>query len=83
MAQSKLDKEIKEQLPEGVTDTTLWKQTERARKIYELFLEIGDDKIQRVKSYSALTISKLSWEKIDYIIENSESITAPHDHVTC
>jgi hypothetical protein len=70
MAQSKVDKEIKEQLPEGVTDTTRWKQTERARKIYELFLEIGVDKIQRVKSYSALTISKLSWEKIDYIIDS-------------
>ncbi|CAI2201088.1 18842_t:CDS:1, partial [Funneliformis geosporum] len=46
MAQSKVDKETKEQLPEGVTDTTRWKQTERARKIYELFFEIGVDKIQ-------------------------------------
>ena len=45
MAQSKVDKEIKEQLPEEVTDTTCWKQTERTWKIYELFLEIGVDKI--------------------------------------
>ncbi|RIA96146.1 hypothetical protein C1645_755849 [Glomus cerebriforme] len=70
MAQNKVDKEIKEQLPEEVNDTTRWKQTERARKIYDLFFEIGVDKIQRVKSFSALTISKLSWEKIDYIVDS-------------
>ncbi|GES97142.1 hypothetical protein GLOIN_2v1474272 [Rhizophagus clarus] len=45
-ASQRVDKEIKEQLPEGITDTTRWKQTERARKIHELFLEIGVDKIQ-------------------------------------
>ncbi|CAG8485173.1 2405_t:CDS:2, partial [Acaulospora colombiana] len=70
MAQSKVDKEVKEQLPKEVKDNTRSKQSERARKIYELFIEIGVDKIQRVKSYSALTISKLSWEKIDYIIDS-------------
>ncbi|CAG8844800.1 6573_t:CDS:1, partial [Racocetra persica] len=58
-AQSKVDKEVKEQLPKEINDTTRWKQTERARKIYELFIEIGVDKMQRVKSYSALRISKL------------------------
>ncbi|CAG8824234.1 26899_t:CDS:1, partial [Dentiscutata erythropus] len=66
-AQSKVDKEVKDQLPKEVNDTTRWKQTERAKKIYELFIEIGIDKMERVKSYSALTISKLSWESIDYI----------------
>ncbi|CAG8673754.1 4475_t:CDS:2, partial [Scutellospora calospora] len=66
-AQSKVDNEVKEQLPKEVNDTTRWKQTERAKKIYKLFIEIGIDKMQRVKSYSALKISKLSWESIDYI----------------
>ncbi|RIB18311.1 hypothetical protein C2G38_2184907 [Gigaspora rosea] len=66
LAQSKVDKEVKDQLPKEVNDTTRWKQTERAKKIYELFIEIGFDKMERVKSYSALTISKLSWESIDY-----------------
>ncbi|CAJ0751817.1 19445_t:CDS:1, partial [Entrophospora sp. SA101] len=69
-ARDKVDKEVKEQLPKEVTDTTRWKQTERARKIYDLFDEIGIDKIQRVKSYSALAISKLSWENIDYIVDS-------------
>lgn len=73
MAQNKVDKEVKEQLPKEVSNTTRWKQTERARKIYDLFFEIGVDKMQRVKSYSALTISKLSWDNIDYIIDNIKS----------
>ncbi|KAF0434160.1 hypothetical protein F8M41_004932 [Gigaspora margarita] len=72
-AQSKVDKEVKNQLPKEVYDTTRWKQTERAKKIYELFIEIGIDKMERVKSYSALTISKLSWESIDYIVDNIKS----------
>ncbi|RIB30536.1 hypothetical protein C2G38_2152525 [Gigaspora rosea] len=49
------------------------KQTEKAKKIYELFIEIGIDKMEWVKSYSALTISKLSWESIDYIVDNIKS----------
>ncbi|CAG8540699.1 12115_t:CDS:1 [Cetraspora pellucida] len=72
-AQSKVDKEVKEQLPKEINDTTRWKQTERARKIYKLFIKIGVDKMQQVKSYSALRISKLSWESIDYITENFKS----------
>ncbi|CAG8578834.1 23373_t:CDS:10 [Cetraspora pellucida] len=32
-AQSKVDKEVKDQLPKEVNDTTRWKQTERAKKI--------------------------------------------------
>ncbi|CAG8845170.1 35866_t:CDS:1, partial [Racocetra persica] len=46
-AQSKVDKEVKDQLPKEINDTTHWKQTERARKIYELFIEIGVDKMQQ------------------------------------
>ena len=42
---------------------------EMSQKIYELFSNIGEEKISRVKSFSASIISKLSWEKIDYIIE--------------
>ncbi|CAG8547010.1 7858_t:CDS:2 [Cetraspora pellucida] len=72
-AQSKVDKKVKDQLPKEVNDTTHWKQTERAKKIYELFIEIGIDKMEQVKSYLALTISKLSWESIDYIVDNIKS----------
>ncbi|CAG8800124.1 12554_t:CDS:1, partial [Racocetra persica] len=58
---------IRKQIP-NITDTTLWKKVERSRKLYTLFINIGEDKIQRVKSFSALTISKLSKEDIDNII---------------
>ncbi|CAG8481318.1 4921_t:CDS:1, partial [Scutellospora calospora] len=62
-----VNEEVKEQIP-NITDTTLWKKVERSRKIYKLFLNIGEDKIQRVRSFSALTISKLRKEDIDSII---------------
>ncbi|CAG8652363.1 20206_t:CDS:2 [Dentiscutata erythropus] len=58
---------VKEQIP-NIMDTTLWKKIERSRKIYKLFLNIKEDKIQRVRSFSALTISKLRKEDIDSII---------------
>ena len=39
-----------------------------AMYILFFFINIGEDKIQRVKSFSALTVSKLSKEDIDNII---------------
>ncbi|RHZ89328.1 hypothetical protein Glove_16g42 [Diversispora epigaea] len=63
-----VNNEVREQLPEDITDNTLYKKRERARKIYELFDNIGVSRISYVKSFSAITISKLSWDEIDYII---------------
>ncbi|CAG8528946.1 14358_t:CDS:2 [Gigaspora margarita] len=62
-----VNEEVRKQIP-NITDTTLWKKVERSRKLYTLFINIGEDKIQRVKSFSALTISKLRQEDIDNII---------------
>ncbi|CAG8761092.1 15091_t:CDS:2, partial [Racocetra fulgida] len=56
-----LNDDIKKQLGEKVTETTLWKRTERAKKIYAIFSEAGEDKIQKVKSLTANAISKLPW----------------------
>jgi hypothetical protein len=53
-AQRLVNDEVREQLPKEVTKTALQKKTERARKIYDLFRRIGSDKIQRVRSFSAL-----------------------------
>ncbi|RHZ59108.1 hypothetical protein Glove_365g134 [Diversispora epigaea] len=61
-----------EQLPNDLSRNAIEKRLERARKIYYLFSNIGYDKIQLVKSYSALRISKLSWDKIDAIEEKFE-----------
>ncbi|CAJ0847205.1 14447_t:CDS:1 [Entrophospora sp. SA101] len=68
-AQRKLFEEIEKQLPPDLSKNAIEKRIERARKIYDLFSNIGEDKIQRVKSYSALRISKLSWDEIDAIEE--------------
>ncbi|CAG8857550.1 9733_t:CDS:1, partial [Gigaspora margarita] len=62
-----VNEEVRKQIP-NITDTALWKKVERSRKLYTLFINIGEDKIQRVKSFSALTISKLRQEDIDNII---------------
>ncbi|CAH1770095.1 1351_t:CDS:2, partial [Entrophospora sp. SA101] len=41
-----VNNEVRNQLP-NITDTTLWKKVERSRKIYKLFINIGEDKIRR------------------------------------
>ncbi|RHZ80019.1 hypothetical protein Glove_139g155 [Diversispora epigaea] len=69
-AQARVNDDIKKQLGEKVTETTLWKRTERAKKIYAIFSEAGEDKIQKVKSLTANAISKLPWVSIDYIVIN-------------
>ncbi|CAG8744171.1 18567_t:CDS:1, partial [Dentiscutata erythropus] len=72
-AQRLLTKEVSAQLPSDLSKNAVEKRIERARKIYDLFTTIGEDKIERVKSYSALRISKLSWDEIDAIVEKFES----------
>ncbi|CAG8592510.1 6517_t:CDS:1 [Scutellospora calospora] len=68
-AKKKLIDEVTEQLPNDLSRNAIEKRLERARKIYYLFSNIGYEKIQLVKSYSALRISKLSWDEIDAIEE--------------
>ncbi|CAG8557742.1 12829_t:CDS:2 [Cetraspora pellucida] len=71
-SQRKLYKEVKKQLPSNLSKNAIEKRIERARKIYDLFSNIDEDKIQWVRSYSALRISKLSWDEIDAIEEEFE-----------
>ncbi|CAG8664074.1 23120_t:CDS:2, partial [Dentiscutata erythropus] len=68
-AKKKLIDEVTEQLPNDLLRNAIEKRLERARKIYYLFSNIGYEKIQLVKFYSALRISKLSWDEIDAIEE--------------
>ena len=67
-AQALVNKEVRSQLPNSVSDDLLRKKKERAQKICELFIKIGVDKIQRVKSITASSISKLSQDEIDAIL---------------
>ncbi|CAG8856818.1 42793_t:CDS:1, partial [Gigaspora margarita] len=67
-AQALVNKEVKSQLSNFVSDDLLRKKKERAQKIYKLFTEIGVDKIQHVKSITASSILKLSQDEIDAIL---------------
>jgi len=63
--------EIRKQLPDNITNNSLKKRKERAGKIYDLFVSIGEEKIRGIRSFSASSISNLSQENIDYV--NSRS----------
>src|SRR5438309_1870241 len=67
VAEAKANNEAIKQLS-GVSETAFGKRKERALRIYDLFSCIGTDKIGRIRSFTAMTISKLSPEDIDYII---------------
>ena len=49
---------------------TLCKKTQRAVKTYKLFEKIGIDKIKYLKAYSANSISELTNNQIQKIIDN-------------
>ncbi|RIB00408.1 hypothetical protein C2G38_2150884, partial [Gigaspora rosea] len=65
-----LNKEVKAQLPADTSDSLLRKRIEKAKKLYRLFDAIGMDKIYRIHSFSADSISKLTKKEIQYIIDN-------------
>ncbi|CAG8737028.1 15036_t:CDS:1, partial [Racocetra persica] len=65
-AQMRVNEELEKQLP-GTTKNARNKRKERAQKIYSFFNDIGIEKIELVKSFSADSISKLSIKKINYI----------------
>lgn len=72
-ARKKINIEVKDQLPKEVSKAAVRKKIERARKIYDLFFRITDDKnqrieyIKRIKTFTASSISKLSSENIEYV----------------
>jgi hypothetical protein len=67
-AQKKVNEEVRQQLPNNVTEDTLRKRKEKARKVYNLFNRIGEDKIMRVRTITASEILKLRWNDIEYIV---------------
>ncbi|UZO11279.1 uncharacterized protein OCT59_002850 [Rhizophagus irregularis] len=52
-----------------ISRDSLRKKTQRAEKIYRLFRKVGMDKIKYIKSYSANSISKLTNEQIQEVID--------------
>ncbi|CAG8689641.1 7435_t:CDS:2 [Cetraspora pellucida] len=62
-------KEMGLQLPE-ISRKTLCKKTQKAVRTYKLFDKIGIDKIKYLKAYSTNSISELTNEQIQKIIDN-------------
>ena len=67
-----LNEEVKEKLPGNVNKGMVRKRTDTARKIYDIFNEIGEDKIRRIKSFTPYSFSDLTRSEVTYIIKNFE-----------
>ena len=68
---SLINDKIRECFPDQdkTSEANLRKRKEKAIKIFKLFDGVGGvDKINCIKSFSALTISKLGMKDIDYIL---------------
>ncbi|GET58873.1 hypothetical protein GLOIN_2v1788267 [Rhizophagus irregularis DAOM 181602=DAOM 197198] len=46
----------------------LQKTKKRAQKIYEMFNELGVDKIKHIKTFTVLTLTHISQDDIDYVL---------------
>src|SRR5215216_4302176 len=68
-AQKAVNVEIRQQLPNNITNDNLRKRKEKAKKIYNLFSQVGEEKLIRIKSISASYILKLNSKEIQYIVE--------------
>jgi hypothetical protein len=67
-AQGLVNNEVRTQIPESVSESLLRKTKERAQKIYDIFNEIGVDKIKRIQTFTAVTLSSISQDDIDYVL---------------
>ncbi|GBC35923.1 hypothetical protein GLOIN_2v1652170 [Rhizophagus irregularis DAOM 181602=DAOM 197198] len=68
-----------------VSRDSLRKKTQRAEKVYKFIEQVDLDKIKYIKSYSATSISELTNEQIQDIIDygiSSEKLPLVTDHVT-
>src|SRR6266542_1581078 len=68
-----------------VSRDSLRKKTQRAEKVYKFIEQVGLDKIKYIKSYSATSISELTNEQIQDVIDygiSSEKLPLVTDHVT-
>ncbi|CAG8673060.1 7016_t:CDS:1, partial [Acaulospora morrowiae] len=63
-ARETLSKEVCGNFPPGTSPNLVKKKMEKARKIYDLFSVIGENKIQRVRSFSVDAISSLTKDEI-------------------
>ena len=68
-----------------ISRDSLRKKTQRAEKVYKFFEIVGLDKIKYIKSYCATSISELTNEQIQEVIDygiSLEQLPLVTDHVT-
>ena len=66
-ARGKVYEEMRKQITGNITKEAIRKRTQGCIKIYEIFMEIGRDKINRIKDCSVRTLIKLNREEIKQI----------------
>jgi hypothetical protein len=64
-----VNEEIRQGFGGEILQENLRKRKERARKIYDLFKEIGYWKIENIQKFSIWEIGKLTWKEIEYVKE--------------
>ncbi|GBC10812.1 hypothetical protein RclHR1_09920010 [Rhizophagus clarus] len=67
-SQGLVNNEVRKQIPVSVSESLLRKTKERAQKIYDMFSELGIDKIKQIKTFTISTLTHISQEDIDYIL---------------
>lgn len=72
MAHTKLNEEVRKTLPTHVEKAVVRRRVDTARKIHDIFSVIGEDKISRIKSFTASSFSDLTRSEVAYIIKNFE-----------
>jgi len=84
-AHTDLNSEVQDKLPDHMNKSMVRKRVDTARKIYDIFSVIGEDKIRRIKSFTASSFSDLTRPEVAYIIKNFKDwipITAPQSRDT-
>jgi len=69
-AHTDLNSEVQDKLPDHMNKSMVRKRVDTARKIYDIFSVIGEDKIRRIKSFTASSFSDLTRPEVAYIIKN-------------
>ncbi|CAJ0752721.1 591_t:CDS:2 [Entrophospora sp. SA101] len=73
MSYTEFNSEVREHLLKNLNNAMVRKRTDTARKIYDVFSKLGENKIQQVKSFTASNFSDLTRSEVKCIIENFPS----------
>jgi len=65
-----------------ISRSTLSKRTQRSMKLVKIFEKIGIDKIKYLRAYSANSISELTNDQIQNIIDNFSEQIPKKSHVS-